>query len=414
MWTSTTGVSMKISSFRSELYKNEIITILFTFKILNQMKKLFLISMAATALLASCSNDETVEMAQQKAIGFSNAFVNNSTRSINDPSYVNGTDATKNLLKDFVVYGYVNEGVLFGSENEKVYREYTQKDDEETPTGNWKYDNTKYWVPGNSYTFGAIAPHSMATNVSNVALVGEKKDKVGMEVSFTNSNEKQIDLLHAAPAKIEGTTVDANYSTAVALTFYHQLSKVKFSFLNSVGTGYNVKVENIKITDAYTSGKLTVGATENSWSDQATKTLALDFGNAVAADATSTEAGVIANNAEYESYYEKLMIPMAGTVGDAAITYNVTFDVYLYLGNECLNEKVTEGETTTYKPYKKTATISGVEFKLGYCYDFKATLTAQNVADNEMNPITFTVSSISDWTAETEGSITVGNETATE
>lgn len=57
------------------------------------MKKLFMIGLAATAMLASCSNDETMEMAQQKAIGFSNAFVNNGTRSIVDPSF------TKKLWK---------------------------------------------------------------------------------------------------------------------------------------------------------------------------------------------------------------------------------------------------------------------------------------------------------------------------
>ena len=54
------------------------------------MKKLFMIGLAATAMLASCSNDETMEMAQQKAIGFSNAFVNNGTRSIVDPSFTKG------------------------------------------------------------------------------------------------------------------------------------------------------------------------------------------------------------------------------------------------------------------------------------------------------------------------------------
>lgn len=59
------------------------------------MKKIFLIGLAATAMLASCSNDETVEMAQQKAIGFSNAFVNNGTRSVEDPSF------TKDNLQNF-------------------------------------------------------------------------------------------------------------------------------------------------------------------------------------------------------------------------------------------------------------------------------------------------------------------------
>ena len=55
------------------------------------MKKLFMIGLAATAMLASCSNDETVEMAPSKAIGFSNAFVNNGTRSIVDPSFTTKT-----------------------------------------------------------------------------------------------------------------------------------------------------------------------------------------------------------------------------------------------------------------------------------------------------------------------------------
>ena len=63
------------------------------------MKKLFMIGLAATAMLASCSNDETMEMAQQKAIGFSNAFVNNGTRSIVDPvSYTHLTLPTKRIV----------------------------------------------------------------------------------------------------------------------------------------------------------------------------------------------------------------------------------------------------------------------------------------------------------------------------
>ena len=78
------------------------------------MKKLFMIGLAATAMLASCSNDETVEMAQSKAIGFSNAFVNNGTRSIVDPSF------TTETLKDFAVYGFTQNGQIF--KGDKVYK----------------------------------------------------------------------------------------------------------------------------------------------------------------------------------------------------------------------------------------------------------------------------------------------------
>lgn len=328
------------------------------------MKKLFMIGLAATAMLASCSNDETVEMAQQKAIGFSNAFVNNGTRSIVDPSF------TTKTLEDFAVYGFTQAGQIF--KGDKVYKGGSAS------TG-WSYDVLQYWVPGNTYTFGAIAPHSVATNVSDVALP-ENAKKVEMTVAFTNTDADQVDLLHAEPAQIAGTEVTETYKTPVSMTFRHQLSKVKFSFENAVGAGYNVKVSNIKIMDAYTNGTLTVAANGNTWSAQANNTLGLDFGNVVADDATADEAAVIANAATLESYNEKLMIPM-----DATATYTVTFTAELYQGDVLLGS------------YNHEVKIENVEFKLGYCYDFKASLTHENITDKPLNPIEFDVTNVEDW-----------------
>ena len=272
------------------------------------MKKIFLIGLTAAAMLASCSNDETVEMAQQKAIGFSNAFVNNGTRSVVDPSF------TTTSLNDFAVYGFTQNGQIF--DGVKVSKGGAA----------WSYDNVQYWVPGNTYTFGAIAPHS-AANVSDVKLP-EGATKVEMKVAFTNTDADQVDLLHAAPTQIAGTAVTPTYTEPVSMTFNHQLSKVKFSFQNSVGAGYNVKVSNVKITDAYEKGTLTVGATENTWSNQTDKALVLNFGNVVADGATADEAAVIANAATLESYNEKLMIPMVSSA-----TYTVTFTVELFKDN---------------------------------------------------------------------------------
>ena len=323
-----------------------------------------MIGLAATAMLASCSNDETVEMAQQKAIGFSNAFVNNGTRSIVDPSF------TTKTLEDFAVYGFTQAGQIF--KGDKVYKGGSAS------TG-WSYDVLQYWVPGNTYTFGAIAPHSVATNVSDVALP-ENAKKVEMTVAFTNTDADQVDLLHAEPAQIAGTEVTETYKTPVSMTFRHQLSKVKFSFENAVGEGYNVKVSNIKIMDAYTNGTLTVAANGNTWSAQANNTLRLDFGNVVADDATADEAAVIANAATLESYNEKLMIPM-----DATATYTVTFTAELYQGDVLLGS------------YNHEVKIENVEFKLGYCYDFKASLTHENITDKPLNPIEFDVTNVEDW-----------------
>lgn len=326
------------------------------------MKKIFLIGLTAAAMLASCSNDETVEMAQQKAISFSNAFVNNGTRSIVDPSF------TTTSLNDFAVYGFTQNGQIF--DGVKVSKGGAAS------TG-WSYDNVQYWVPGNTYTFGAIAPYSVAGNVSGVALP-ENATKVEMKVAFTNTDADQVDLLHAAPAQITGVT--PTYTTPVSMTFNHQLSKVKFSFQNSVGVGYNVKVSNVKITDAFKEGTLTVAAAGNTWGNQTDKTLELNFGNVVA-NASSTEASAIANAATLESYNEKLMIPMSNTA-----KYTVTFTVDLYKDNVLLGT------------YNHRVEIKDVEFKLGYCYDFKASLTHKNItAEDELNPIEFAVTKVEDW-----------------
>lgn len=331
------------------------------------MKKLFLMSMAAAALLASCSNDETVEMVQSKAIGFSNAFVNNGTRSIKDPSF------TTTSLKDFAVYGFTQNGQIFNGV--KVTKS------ESGGQVKWTYSPLQYWVNGNTYTFGAIAPYSVNSNVSEVTLPSNAT-KVEMKVAFTNTDDNQVDLLHAAPAQIAGQTVTESYATPVAMTFSHQLSKVKFSFENAVGDGYQVKVSNVKITDAYTNGTLTVAAAGNTWSAQNANNLTLNFGNVVAAEATTDEAAFIANSKTLESYNEKLMIPMASTA-----TYTVTFTAELFQG------------TVSLGSFNHSTKITGVEFKLGYCYDFKATLTHENIVgpDKPLKPIEFTVNAISNW-----------------
>lgn len=334
------------------------------------MKKLFLIGLAATAMLTSCSNDETVDMVQSKAIGFSNAFVDNGTRSIIDPSL------TKDKLEDFAVYGFTQNGKIF--DGVKVYKGGTA-------SIGWSYDPVQYWVPGNTYTFGAIAPFSVAANVSGVALSADAS-KVGMSVAFTNTDATQIDLLHAAPTQITGATVTESYQTPVSITFKHQLAKVKFSFLNSVGEAYTVKVTNIKINDAKETGTLTIAAnTDNVWSAQ-DGSLSLNFGDA----ATTDEAASIAYSTEVESYNEKLMIP---TGVDA--TYNVTFDVALYKDNVLMGTS------------SKEVTISSVELKLGYCYDFKAELTFENVLDDKLHPIEFTVTDFINWIPEQEKDLTV-------
>lgn len=328
------------------------------------MKKLFLMGLAATFMLAGCSKDETVKMPQAKVISFSNAFVDKGTRSIVDPSF------TTSSLQNFRVYGFSNSDMVFDG-TEVI-----------NTSGTWGYQNPVYWFEDHVYTFGAIAPSSV-TATSAVL----NSNKVDMTISFTNNGT--TDLLSAAQGPI---TADADFLVApdpVALTFNHQLAKVKFSFVNNLGVGYNMTVENVNITNGWASGTLTVG-TANAWSSQSGVQL-LAFGNVVA-DGTDTNADVIENGNEAETYNEMLMIPSA-----ADKTYTATFTIKVYDGDVLMDE------------YSHNVSITGVELQLGYCYDFKATISMENVnPDNPLKPIEFSPS-VGEWTPGGEPTVDVPN-----
>ena len=322
---------------------------------------------AAAAMLASCSLDETLETARDtRVIGFSNAFVDNATRSVVDPSFAVGT------LGNFAVYGFTQNGQIFDGVT------VSSADNGST----WTYNPIQYWVEGNQYAFAAIAPASVS--VSGETLTGSSVAdyKVVMTVSFTNDGK--TDLLYANGGAFNADETFMASPQPVGLTFKHQLSKVKFSFKNNVSGAYNIKVTDVKITNAKETGTLTVSdAAENVWSN-VDGTKELSFGAASTTDASTADA--IAHTTEVETYNEQLMIPTESTV-----SYNVTFTV------ELLNGTVSMGT------YNHTATISGVELKLGYCYDFAAELNAENIVvdpddpDAELKPIEFTVNEISDW-----------------
>ena len=354
------------------------------------MKKTLLLVAAAVALVA-CSNEETVLQSAREAIGFDNAFVENSTRSVNDPSWSN----TK-LFGDFAVYGYVENASLF--DNVKVSGSALN--------GDWTYANTQYWIAGAKYNFAAVAPY--ANGVAGVFSVAADADNnyVGTTVlPFTNTCAN--DVLYAQNPQVVGAT---NNNAKVAFTFRHILSKVKFSFEN----GYNastatIKVYDVKIENAYKTATATLGVNSTAWADQNDNTLVLEFGNASDAEATTdTKESVevaYAYGKTYESLNERFLIP--GTAPEVTYqgkdaegnvitvkenAYRVTFKVDLLVNN------------TPVKTYNHTAYANFVP-EAGNAYDIKTVINAENIdPENKQEPIEFTVTSVGEWT---EGNFTM-------
>lgn len=317
------------------------------------MKKT-LLAIAAMVAMVACNNDYVVKEAAPEAISFDNVFVDNATRSVNDPSYTN----TK-LFSNFQVYGYVEGQPLFNAENSGV----TVSGSGLGESGSWTYTGTQYWIPGAEYNFSAVAP---ATGWTKTAA-----NATSTTLSFTNDGKH--DLLYAQTAAIEGQESGSNEK--VAFTFRHILSKVKFSFENAYNaTNTVLQVRDIMINNAYANGSVVLTDTDTNWTVLAnSNTLDLSFGNANTTS-INTDAQTFAYEAEVESHEELLLIPFEYTDSNKL---NITFEYDI----------VVSGEVVATFPVTSEVAVN---LEPGKAYDFKATITPGD-------PIVFTVTTVNDW-----------------
>lgn len=334
------------------------------------MKKT-LIAVLAFAAIAACNKTEVVDQPVGNAIAFDNAFVDNATKSVNDPSYTN-----TNMFDDFVVYGYVEGAELFPGTvvSKNITNEALTKTD-------WKYDGTKYWIAGAKYNFNAVAPSTGANWTKTEASAD------GVKLSLTNNGTQ--DVLYAKTAELEGKAAS---NSPVEFSFRHILSKVKFSFVNGYNaTNATIRVKNIKINNAYETGNVALGASNTEWTAHAQDaTLELDFGMATDNESTSDVKENVevayAYNATYESQNELFLIPVSIAATEAAPAgYKVTFTVELLVSG------------TLVKTYNHTTYVA-LEPVAGQAYDITATITAENIdPDHAQEPIEFTVAALPGW-----------------
>ena len=317
------------------------------------MKKIFLIGLAATAMLASCSNDETVEMAQNtKAIGFS-SFIDKSTRA---------TDTDITNLGAIEVYGWRDDAQIFNAKAVTV-----------DATGNGTYSPLQYWEPGYTYAFEAIAPKSGENGVTFAAA------KDGGTNTFVSDSETYL-LYTKAADKTTGAEVTTDPGE-VNFTFGHMLSRVKFTFKNTFpeNAAAKISVKDVRITNAYKNGTITPAAANTAWTvADADKTLSVVFASDAVKDLVAG-TGV----AETSHMY---LIPVA------APEYTVEFTVVLDQN----------GATTEY-PHTSIIT-TGME--KGKSYNFVAALDETNVTPDELFLIEFTAE-VEDWGDFTNHDITV-------
>ena len=312
------------------------------------MKKNVILFVAAI-VLASCMEEQVMEIPQRNAIAFGSVFIENATRAAEDPSTQNGK------LTAFDVWGFVKEydGTVF--DDQDVILE----------DGLWTYYGTQYWVPEQEYYFSALAPMN-SRNIAHQLASGEAA-KLGLgTVTFTNEDGTE-DLLYAHDSMFSngvGETADP-----IQFQFKHLLSKLKFTFKNGFVTeNASIQVRNIRIT-APAEGSIDVVQTDysNGWVLEDEK-VTLEFGD--------VEKLAYGNNAE--SAFERLTIP-----APASYVYLITFDVDLYMGVQLVY-------TTSME-----STVTGVGLEIGKAYNFTADITPESL---ELDNIAFDVVRVDSWT----------------
>lgn len=191
------------------------------------MKKSLMMLGAVAMMLASCTNEEVLNVSDSRAIGFNGTGIDNITKA----------DITSGDFAQFYVYGGYGTNAIFSKIN-------VTKDSE----GKWTYNPTQYWANG-TWNFAGYAGGDGVTPTWN------NKDGV-LTLAVNSAADKQSDVIFATH---KGIVVEdaTTYKTPVTLNFTHLLSKIKFTFTKDAASlgGVTVKMQNFKVAGLTTNAK---------------------------------------------------------------------------------------------------------------------------------------------------------------
>lgn len=324
----------------------------------------------AVAALASCTQNEVMEVAEGRAIQF-NTFVNNNTKIV--------TEVPSGMLASSEFYVFGNYGTDQSTWKGQAYN---------NETGDTKY----YWKASNYYRFGAYA--------------NGKSGKIG-NATFSAADQKltfpaytpddACDLIAYVPAEVYVGDDATTAQNAVQLNFKHMLAQVAFEFTTDAADIYDLKISNVKINGAIsqTEGSInqagaitwnTDGATKNGYTYE-------DF-----TDGVDIADGNL--NPARTKMQSKLVIPQ--DLPTAADYITVTFTATLLDGNDGSDSQPMSQNFTANLSFTKQ-TGDGIndpdsnKWTAGYRYKYTTKITADMIDNTlEDKEIEFTAT-VEDW-----------------
>lgn len=324
------------------------------------MKKLFFFTLAGVAaILSSCTKTETVEIPDSRAIDFSGAYIGNAveTRAQDNPENI--TDAS---ITEFIVYGGY-DGTMTDVFNAKSVTGASG--------GSWTYANTQYWVENETYDFAAYAPAAVS---SAAKIAADAANKALSFTDFTSDASNQNDLLYA---HVNVTTVDPSTQGPVTFNFNHALSKVRFTFTNSIDG--RLLIEDFKFYGMNSKGDYAYDSNSSrmGWDNVDTQV------EESTAPFTSTvqEIAAVGGTATAGDF---LVIPQDVTASAMTVTFIAT------LTNNSGDEIISD--------YEVTATLPAGEWVSGQCYNYNLNITMNVIdPDGSLKPIVFSYPVVTAW-----------------
>lgn len=318
------------------------------------MKKSLLFCGVAALAFASCTQNEVLDVNENRAIGF-DAFSGKATRAD-----ITGNGGTGSTFTKFFVFGsYDKNGD--GSGYTSVY-----SNGEVAYNSGWSAKETQYWVADKNYKFAAYSDGNAALPEGTTATFTDATGKLKIE----NYQVADKDLILAEEATGDGTT-----KGNVSLSFSHLLSKVKFTFTSDfTSPNYTMTISGMK----FNAGK-TGTYDDSNWNTTSNADYEIGGWNNFVGGASESS----------DEYY---VLPQATSSLEVTLTVSVTDGGSFNKTKELkASLDVTNGtDTGKWMP--------------GYVYNYTATITPEKV-DPDLNDqvIKFTVD-VDSWQDHNSGS----------
>jgi hypothetical protein len=312
------------------------------------MKKIFLISLLATALFSACSDVE-INSVEGNLIKFNDATVE-TTRA---------TDITLANLNAFLVHGWSSST----ENNVQIFNStaVTRLNDK------WSYQGEQYWFANRTFDFVALAPISVVCDYTNLT---------NIDGSFVFANNAELDLITAKYSRAIDATIDPADVEAVPFVFNHQLSRIEMVFENKFLNGAVIEITNPRIKNLTLEAEYSYA--DNSWTNHK-GVFPLDINFAAKKGTTRIDSVVAGSPLVANHFY---IIPE--DISKRA-SFIITFTARM------LQDGIEVGT------YEHLVTLGDIVFENGKQYHLKASLDQTNInPEAALQPIEFTVS-VTPW-----------------